>query len=128
MHGLIEWRSPAISRSTSWSARACSSEAGALTAFWIGRRCASACLREPGQLLAFRLALLGAGDRGGGIASAAMFPCASQILLTRMQVRVSCSSAKCPVLLGMPWPLPAIMPRAPGKGNHQQELMGLSPY
>jgi hypothetical protein len=63
-----------------------------------------------------------------GSPSAAMFPCASQILLTRMQVRVSCSSAKCPVLLGMPWPLPAIMPRAPGKGNHQQELMGLSPY
>jgi hypothetical protein len=37
-----------------------------------------------------------------GSPSAAMFPCASQILLTRMQARVSCSSAKCPVLLGMP--------------------------
>jgi hypothetical protein len=29
-----------------------------------------------------------------GSASAAMFPCASQIQLTRMQTRVSCSSAK----------------------------------
>lgn len=62
-----------------------------------------------------------------GLASAAMFPRASQILLTRMQVRVSCSSAKCRVVGHA---LAAAHDHAEGtwKGNHQQELMGLSPY